>query len=135
MQETSSSVVTSSSSSKACVEGTYRYMSPERLTDSNSDHPAADIYSFAMVMTMCIAGRLVLQSDGQRTKLVDGMDFNWVVRIAKGHRPELPSGTRDLETYKAYIEECWHGDPTQRPSSEVVAKQHLHRVKQLRLPE
>eukprot|EP00971_Amphidinium_carterae_P057817 1143514-Amphidinium_carterae.1 len=33
---------------------------------------------------------------------------------------------------KTNIEECWNGDPTRRPSSEDVAKQHLDRVEQLR---
>eukprot|EP00971_Amphidinium_carterae_P291020 5779055-Amphidinium_carterae.1 len=72
----------------------------------------------------------------QQRRLSNSDDFcsntEWSIRIYAGHRPKLPLGTRDLDTYKAYIEECWHSDPKQRPSSAVVAKQHLDRVKQLR---
>eukprot|EP00971_Amphidinium_carterae_P288492 5728242-Amphidinium_carterae.1 len=130
MQETSSSATTSSSK---VAEGTYRYMSPERLRDSNSDSPAADIYAFAMVMTKCIIGRLAMRSNGEKSQLCrGGLDGQWVYRIAKGDRPELPSGIPDLGTYKTSIEKCWESDPAKRPSSEVVAAEHLKRLKELR---
>eukprot|EP00971_Amphidinium_carterae_P326547 6457409-Amphidinium_carterae.3 len=129
MQETSSSATTSSSK---VAEGTYRYMSPERLKDSNSDSPAADVYAFAMVMTKCVIGKLFMPSNGSRPHLVGGMDLNWVYRIYNGERPELPIGTRDLETYRTSIENCWESDPTRRPSSKVLAEEHLKCLKGLR---
>eukprot|EP00971_Amphidinium_carterae_P230891 4581761-Amphidinium_carterae.1 len=120
MQETSSSATTSSS--KRIADGTYRYMSPERLRDSNSDTPAADIYAFAMVMVSCLVGRLALlaPSDGRvPPPSAHGLNTDWLIRIYAGERPALPIGIRDLHTYKTHIEECWDGDPTQRPSSDV----------------
>eukprot|EP00971_Amphidinium_carterae_P174978 3468663-Amphidinium_carterae.1 len=124
MQETSNSLTTSSS--KAVAEGTYRYMSPERLRNlPNSDAPAADIYSFAMVMAKCLTAELVLPHDEacghrnekQRRSSLD-LNITWVIRIYGGERPVLPIGTRDLETYQTSIENCWNGDPNQRPSSQ-----------------
>eukprot|EP00971_Amphidinium_carterae_P022246 438658-Amphidinium_carterae.1 len=92
-------------------------MSPQRLRNApNSDAPAADVYSFAMVMVKCIMAKLVLPHDPeyghknvqQQRRLSNSDDFcsniEWSIRIYEGHRPELPPGTRDLDTYKAYIE-------------------------------
>eukprot|EP00971_Amphidinium_carterae_P065856 1305013-Amphidinium_carterae.1 len=106
-------------------------MSPERLTNvPNSDAPAADIYAFAMVMVKCITAKLVLPHDHkyghknvQQRRISnsneDCPNTEWIIRIFDGNRPELPIGTRDLDTYVTNIKECWDGDPTQRPSSDV----------------
>eukprot|EP00971_Amphidinium_carterae_P308923 6138513-Amphidinium_carterae.1 len=138
--ETSTSFTTSSS--RAIAEGTYKYMSPERLRDlPNSDAPAADIYSFAMVMVKCITAELVLRHNaeyghpveqGRRQSNPDFKHTSWVIRIYAGERPELPIGTRDLQTYQSSIENCWNGNPNQRPSSQAVAAEHLKRLKELR---
>eukprot|EP00971_Amphidinium_carterae_P044834 881609-Amphidinium_carterae.1 len=41
-------VGTPGTTSYRVAEGTYAYMSPERLRNSDSDTPAADVYAFAM---------------------------------------------------------------------------------------
>eukprot|EP00971_Amphidinium_carterae_P140139 2776821-Amphidinium_carterae.1 len=115
-------------------------MSPERLGNlPNSATPAADIYSFAMVMLKCITAELVLPhsaefghppEQGRRQSYPD-LNTSWVIRIYAGERPEMRS-CRDLEVYTTSIENCWKVDPKARPTSEVVAAEHLKRLKEMR---
>eukprot|EP00971_Amphidinium_carterae_P062700 1241045-Amphidinium_carterae.1 len=91
-------------------------------------------------MVNCITAELVLPRDeaqGHVTELQrrqPKLDVNtsWIIRIYSGERPALLIETRDVSTYKASIEKCWTFEPAERPSSEVVAQQHLDRVKKLR---
>eukprot|EP00971_Amphidinium_carterae_P344332 6484664-Amphidinium_carterae.1 len=140
LQDKAGSTSKDATSSYKIAIGTTYYESPERWTSQGQpDAPPADIYAFAMVMTWCITGKLVLPEHvdwgpTNKARRISGCDTNWVSRVTSGERPELPVEARDLSTYKDSIEKCWNQDPRRRPSSAAVAEEHLGRLKQLRYP-
>mmetsp|Transcript_427 Transcript_427/g.1029 ORF Transcript_427/g.1029 Transcript_427/m.1029 type:complete len:689 (-) Transcript_427:196-2262(-) len=89
--------------------GSYRFMAPEVFLHKEYNE-TVDVYSYAMILFYLYVGRPPWPSlPGQEA-----------VRLAseEGDRPNLP---RDLDQrYVGLIKECWHEDPSARPSFEKI---------------
>ncbi|PKC63690.1 kinase-like protein [Rhizophagus irregularis] len=91
------------------VYGNLPYMAPESFTGKGYSL-ASDVYSIAMLMWEISSG---LQPFANYEN-----NFNLAVKIIKGMRPDIVSGT-PLK-YKELMEKCWDADPSKRPDISVV---------------
>ncbi|KAI9010243.1 hypothetical protein DFJ74DRAFT_686495 [Hyaloraphidium curvatum] len=101
--------------------GTIPFQPPEMLAAGGNINQRAkesdDVYAFAMVCFEA-ATRGYEPFYGQRQDEI-------MRRVVAGERPEIPPDTPPL--LATLMKECWHQDPEQRPSFEVI----VHRMKEI----
>ncbi|XP_057841092.1 serine/threonine-protein kinase STY8 isoform X1 [Cryptomeria japonica] len=89
--------------------GTYRWMAPEVINHQPYDQKA-DVFSFAIVLWELLTAKLPYDS---LTPLQAALG------VRQGLRPPIPENTHPKVA--AILEQCWHEDPTKRPSfSEIT---------------
>jgi len=92
--------------------GTFAYMAPEALGKNPRIDKSADVYSFAILMWEVLYEQLPFE------------EFQWQSELEKhvleGKRMQLDPLPNDQLV--RLIEECWHPDPSQRPSMTAVAQ-------------
>jgi serine/threonine protein kinase len=71
----------------------------------------ADVYSYGMTCYEVLTGGKPFEGHPQS-------DYSWVLG---GNRPKLPNYS-DPST-QALLAQCWHDDPSQRPTFESIEKQ------------
>uniref|UniRef100_A0A9J8DL36 Protein kinase domain-containing protein n=2 Tax=Cyprinus carpio TaxID=7962 RepID=A0A9J8DL36_CYPCA len=92
--------------------GTLSYMPPEALQSLNYKAcKATDVYSYGVLLWSMVTGKEPYE--GALSNLVR-------FRIPQGDRPDLTSidhrGVKGLEDMVRLMTECWHQDPSSRPS-------------------
>jgi serine/threonine protein kinase len=86
--------------------GIIPYMAPE-IFQGQKYTTASDIYSFGMIMWEVMTGRRPFWDRSHDTDLI--------IEIVDGLRP--PIVTNAPEGYIELMEECWHSDPSKRPTA------------------
>ncbi|KAG8518587.1 Receptor-interacting serine/threonine-protein kinase 4 [Galemys pyrenaicus] len=100
--------------------GTVAYLPPERIREkSRLFDTKHDVYSFAIV----IWGVLT-----QKKPFADEKNIlHIMVKVVKGHRPELPplcrARPRACALLLRLMQRCWHGDPRERPSFQEITSE------------
>jgi len=100
----------SSPSDAPRIYGVMPYIAPEILQEKPYT-PAADIYSFAMIMWEFASGKPPFAKETHDQYLAR--------EICKGKRPEIEDGIPSC--YVELIKRCWNVDPQQRPTSKELA--------------
>lgn len=103
-----SRMITTNSHIQTFTFGTVRYMAPELLKNGLLT-PAADIYSFGMLVWELVVGRAPYPKKCHNDIIVDVVD---------GKRPTIPAHCPS--DIIALIQDCWHQDRTMRPSFSQV---------------
>ncbi|RIB30117.1 kinase-like domain-containing protein [Gigaspora rosea] len=93
--------------SESDIYGVMPYVAPEVLLGNQQFTQAADIYGFGIIM--------VEISTGQRPFDGHKFDSKLAVKICRGLRPELASGTPNC--YVELAKQCMHSDPQERPNA------------------
>lgn len=93
------------------LHGILSYIAPEIL-DKEPFSPAADIYSFGIIMTELATGKLAFHDRPH--------DNDLAIEICKGLRPDIGKGTPQF--YINLAEECLSGDPLRRPTASTLVK-------------
>jgi serine/threonine protein kinase len=88
------------------VYGNLPYIAPEVIVEKETTF-ASDIYSIGIIMWEI--------SSGQPPFIDDKNDYDLVIKIINGTRPEIIPET-PLE-YKELMEQCWDADSTKRPNA------------------
>ncbi|KAG0222084.1 hypothetical protein BGW42_006904, partial [Actinomortierella wolfii] len=103
---------TSVTKSTATYKGTIRWTAPEIFARKPKYSTKSDMYSFGMVMWEMAANCTI--------PFKDHLDHSVIISLVKeGAREKLPEDTP--ANYQAWVERCWHQDPSQRPeASEFV---------------
>jgi serine/threonine protein kinase len=92
------------------IYGVMPYVAPEVLR-GNPYTPAADVYSFSMIMYFVATGRQPFANCAH--------DHHLALDICKGIRPEI----NEPEAPKCYIElmeKCWNSNPVNRPNAAEI---------------
>lgn len=85
------------------------YISPERLKNEKFYEPSSDVYSFALIAYVILAGR-VPYNEISPTELIQ--------KVCSGSRPQF---TEDInEKMKNLITRCWHSNIEERPSFDEI---------------
>uniref|UniRef100_A0A673HND2 Receptor-interacting serine-threonine kinase 3 n=1 Tax=Sinocyclocheilus rhinocerous TaxID=307959 RepID=A0A673HND2_9TELE len=92
--------------------GTLSYMPPEALQSVNyKASKATDVYSYGVLLWSIVTGKEPYE---------DALSSLVRFRIPQGDRPDLtsidPRGVKGLEDMVKLMTECWHQDPSRRPS-------------------
>jgi len=99
--------------SKIEISNSPLFYAPEILAGSKTYEKPADVYCFSTVMHYVFTGRHPYQDD----PTIDSLE-ELENRIISGKRPAIPpSFPTDL---KELMEKCWDGDPSKRPTFEVI---------------
>ncbi|PKC05507.1 kinase-like protein [Rhizophagus irregularis] len=86
-------------------------MAPE-IFQRQKYNKASDIYSFGMIMWELMTGRRPFWDRNHDTELI--------IDICDGLRP--PIVTNAPKGYIELMEECWHSDPSKRPTADDIYK-------------
>ncbi|KAK3261116.1 Serine/threonine-protein kinase edr1 [Cymbomonas tetramitiformis] len=90
--------------------GTWGWMAPEVLENAPYDEKA-DVYSFGVVLWELLT----------REEPFKGLHPMQIMRaIDRGERPPMPIVLDCPPSYVELLNDCWHTDPTQRPTFEQV---------------
>ncbi|RHZ67417.1 hypothetical protein Glove_301g18 [Diversispora epigaea] len=89
--------------------GVLPYIAPEVL-NKNQYSQSSDIYSVGIIMWII--------STGKRPFANRAYDSELSVDIFNGLRPKINKGIP--QCYAELMESCWHKDPTERPSAEMI---------------
>jgi len=93
--------------------GTPLYKAPEVLSGSITYDKPVDVYSFSLVLYYVFTGHFPFEDD-PRIKNV----WTLIDAVISGKRPEIPSSfPTDI---KELMEKCWDGDPSKRPTFEMI---------------
>ncbi len=94
--------------------GTCGYMAPESLGKKPKIAKSADVYSFAILMWEVLFERVPFES------------MNWQsdieAHVLSGERLPFPTSPHVQPEIIQLIEECWHQDPSKRPTITSVAQ-------------
>ncbi len=93
------------------IYGVLPYVAPEILKGDPLTK-ASDIYSFGIIMWTLSAG--------VRPWCNRPHDLRLATEICSGLRPEIIDGTPDV--YIQLMTQCWHSDPSKRPSASLLYK-------------
>ena len=100
--------------------GNARWLAPEIIKPRPSktkpvvETKAADVFAFAMLAYEIFAGELPFEGQAKSKA---------ACRIHKGDRPEFPQNASDVGLTAqmwAFLQQCWHADPEERPGIDVV---------------
>ncbi|RHZ62068.1 hypothetical protein Glove_344g49 [Diversispora epigaea] len=91
------------------VYGVLPYVAPEVLNKYQYTQ-ASDIYSVGIIMWII--------STGNKPFAIRTYDSELAVDISNGLRPKINKGTP--QCYVELMEKCWHKDPVERPSAEMI---------------
>ncbi|XP_016114571.1 receptor-interacting serine/threonine-protein kinase 3-like isoform X1 [Sinocyclocheilus grahami] len=109
--------------------GTLSYMPPEALQSVNyKASKATDVYSYGVLLWSIVTGKEPYE---------DALSSLVRFRIPQGDRPDLssidPRRVKGLEDMVKLMTECWHQDPSRRPSfldcvhaTEKISNMHKH---------
>ena len=86
------------------------YLAPELLSGHGSYSQTTDVYAFGIIMWEISTREKPFHDVVHDTQLA--------LRICKGLRPEITDDTPLC--YQNLIQQCWHSDPTQRPSANEI---------------
>ncbi|RHZ54981.1 hypothetical protein Glove_421g2 [Diversispora epigaea] len=89
--------------------GVLPFIAPE-VFDKNLCTQASDIYSVGMIMWIISTGKKPFANRAYNAELV--------IDIFNGLRPKINKSTP--QCYKELMEKCWHKDPSERPSAEMI---------------
>ena len=92
--------------------GTPLFTAPEIMQARPYDN-SVDVYSFALVMYFVFSGRVPFQDDPESDALL-----SFAHAVVAGKRPEIPASCPPK--ISDLIQKCWSGEPSERPSFEVV---------------
>ena len=105
--------------------GTTRWMAPEVFRGDRIYGRAVDVYSFGMVMWELTTLRtpwMELEGDGE----YDGVEFFKKLNRAlqTNRRPTIPAVVAlNYPHYVAVMQQCWEGDPADRPPFSLVVNE------------
>ncbi|RHZ72864.1 hypothetical protein Glove_236g7 [Diversispora epigaea] len=89
--------------------GVLPYIAPE-VFDKNLSTQASDIYSVGIIMWIISTGKKPFSNRAYNAELV--------IDIFNGLRPKINKNTP--KCYIELMEKCWHKDPSERPSAEMI---------------
>src|SRR5579863_7507248 len=92
------------------IKGVMPYLAPELLSGHGPYSQATDVYAFGIIMWEI--------SSGENSFHDLDHDKYLALRILKGLRPEITNDTPLC--YQNLMQQCWHSDPTQRPTAEQI---------------
>jgi len=93
--------------------GTPLFMAPEVLAGSTTYGKSVDVYGFSFVMYYIFTGRHPFEDDPAFKGMWDIHKY-----VISGKRPAITSSfPTDI---KELMEKCWDGDPSKRPTFEVI---------------
>ena len=94
------------------ITGVMPYMAPELLSGRGSYSQATDVYAFGIIMWEISSGENPFHDVNH--------DKYLALRILKRLHPEITNDTPLC--YQNLMQQCWHSDPTQRPTAEKIQK-------------
>jgi len=94
------------------MSGTPLFTAPEIMLVKPYDN-SVDVYSFALVMYFVLTGRVPFLDDPEADALVP-----FQKAVLAGKRPEIPASCPPK--ISDLMQKCWSGEPSERPSFEVV---------------
>lgn len=99
----------------ASQQGTAQYMAPELWEQKGTVGTEADVYAFGVILFEMFASA----GFASRMALCNSID-SFAKMICRGERPS----TEDVAPFeiKNLIEQCWDGDPSQRPNSHALVE-------------
>ncbi|RHZ82111.1 hypothetical protein Glove_114g165 [Diversispora epigaea] len=89
--------------------GVLPYIAPE-VMNNNQYTQASDIYSVGIIMYVISTGKIPFEGELYDPELA--------IAIFNGYRPKINKGTP--QCYVELMEKCWHNDPSERPSAEMI---------------
>jgi len=94
------------------IMGVMPYLAPELLSGRASYSQATDVYAFGIIMWEI--------SSHEKPFLEIVHDQQLALRIFRGLRPTITDDTPQF--YRDLMQQCWHSDPTQRPTAKEIHK-------------
>jgi len=94
------------------MTGTPLFMAPEIMSCKPYDK-SVDVYSFGLVMYYVVTGKVAFMDDESTDSMI-----TFSQAVLSGKRPEIPSSCNPR--ISELIKKCWSGEPSERPSFEVV---------------
>lgn len=95
--------------------GTPLWMAPELMQSESGQYgKEVDVYSFGIVLWELMARRTPWEEE----ITVQGIEFSVALRSAvlAGERPRLPDAPEFPGRYVEFVQQCWAGNPTSRPT-------------------
>src|SRR5579863_6984169 len=86
------------------------YLAPELLSGCGSYSQATDAYAFGIIMWEISSGETPFHDVGH--------DKYLALQILNGLRTKITTDTPLC--YQNLMQQCWHSDPTQRPTAEKI---------------
>ncbi|RHZ78948.1 hypothetical protein Glove_153g31 [Diversispora epigaea] len=97
------------------IKGVMPYMAPELLDGRSSYFQATDIYTFDIIMWEI--------SSEEKPFHEFRHDIHLALRICRSYHPEI---TKEMSLfYRDLMKQCWHSDPTKRPTAKEIYDQIL----------
>ncbi|CAG8469726.1 11316_t:CDS:10 [Ambispora gerdemannii] len=106
------------------VYGVLPFIAPEVLS-GRPYTPAADVYSFAMIMWSLTTGERPYKSKEYNEDLA--------IAVCHGLRPTIIDGTPHC--YSAIMKKCWDPDPNKRPDSKYLKQMFYYWEENMRMHE
>lgn len=108
-------------STLSAAVGTFLWMAPEVMNEEADYGLPADVYSFGIIMWEFACRQFPYEGLDQ-PKVIAGV-------VSGNLRPSIPVTVPDAWT--SLMQRCWSGDPSQRPTFDVILKE----LKSMQLPE
>ncbi|RHZ46423.1 hypothetical protein Glove_621g1 [Diversispora epigaea] len=89
--------------------GVLPYIAPE-IMNKNPYTRASDIYSVGIIMWVISTGKIPYSDRA--------CDLELTLEILEGLRPKIKEGTP--QCYVELMKKCWHKDPSERPSAQII---------------
>lgn len=102
-----------SSPTKSNLTGTYAYRAPE-LFRGEFATPQSDVYSLGICLWQMLVREKPYGSTNHHVVIFGVVAYNL--------RPTVPEGMHAGARYKQLMEQCWHKDPSSRPTSKQLAR-------------
>jgi serine/threonine protein kinase len=104
--------------------GTLQWMAPEVFRGDQNYTKAVDVYSFGMVLWELATRKTPWKDDIEENEIETSL-FNGInLALQTGRRPSIPAAVRaEHGAFVAVMEQCWAGDPADRPAFSEAAAQ------------